>query len=47
MAMATVTWAAAAEVIIMDGAEAAVITMAGHAAIIVTIADTPAGEHFR
>jgi len=47
MAMATVIWAAAAEVIIMDGAEDAVITTAGHAVIIVTIADTPAGEHFR
>jgi hypothetical protein len=40
MAMATVIWAAAAEVIIMDGAADAVI-------IIVTIADTPAGEHVR
>jgi hypothetical protein len=39
MATATVIWAAAAEVIIMDGAEDAVI--------IVTITDTPAGEHFR
>jgi hypothetical protein len=38
MAMATVIWAAAAEVIIMDGAEDAVI---------IIIADTPAGEHFR
>jgi hypothetical protein len=37
--MATVIWAAAAEVIIMDGAEDAVI--------IITIADTLAGEHFR
>ena len=37
MAMATVTWAAAAEVIIMDGAEDTVITTAGHAGIIVTI----------
>lgn len=40
MATATVIWAAAAEVIIMDGAEDAVI-------IIITIADTPAGEHFQ
>jgi len=47
MAMATVIWAAVAEVIIMDGAEDAVITTAGHAVIIVTITDTPAGEHFR
>jgi hypothetical protein len=47
MAMATVIWAAAAEVIIMDGAEDAVITTAGHAVIIVTIADTAAGGHFR
>lgn len=45
--MVTVTWAAAAEVIITDGAEDAVITTAGHAVIIVTIADTAAGEHFR
>jgi hypothetical protein len=34
MAMATVIWVAAAEVIIMDGAEDAVIT-------VITIADTP------
>jgi hypothetical protein len=47
MAMATVIWAAAAEVIIMDGAEDAVITTAGHAVIIVTITDIPAGGHFR
>ena len=47
MAMATVIWAAAAEVIIMDGAEDAVITTAGPAVIIVTITDIPAGEHFR
>ena len=40
MAMATVIWAAAAEVIIMDGAEDAVITTAGHAVIIVTITVT-------
>src|SRR5436309_2210896 len=45
--MATVIWAAAAEVIIMDGAEDAAITTAGHAGIIVTITDTRAGEHFR
>jgi hypothetical protein len=45
--MATVIWAAAAEVTIMDGAEDMVITTAGHAAIIVTITDMPAGEHFR
>jgi hypothetical protein len=45
--MATVIWAAAAEVIIMDGAEDTVITTAGHAVIIVTIADIRAGEHFR
>jgi hypothetical protein len=45
--MATVIWAAAAEVIIMDGAEDAVIITAGHAVIIVAITDTPAGEHFR
>jgi hypothetical protein len=36
MAMATVIWAAAAEVIIMDGAEDAVITT-----VIITIADSP------
>jgi hypothetical protein len=47
MAMATVTWAAAAGAIIMDGAEAAVITTAGRMVIIVTIADIPVGEHFR
>ena len=47
MAMATVIWAAAAEVIIMDGAEDAVITTAGRAVITVTITDTPAGEHLR
>jgi hypothetical protein len=47
MAMATVIWAAAAEVIIMDGAEDAVITTAGDAVTIATITDTPAGEHFR
>jgi hypothetical protein len=46
MVMVTVIWAAAAEVIIMDGAEDAVITTAGHAVITVTT-DTPAGEHFR
>jgi hypothetical protein len=40
MAMATVIWDAAAEVIIMDGAEDAVI-------ITVIVADTPAGEHFK
>ena len=45
--MATVIWAAAAEAIIMDGAEDAVITTGGDAAIIVTITNTPAGEHFR
>jgi hypothetical protein len=44
MAMATVIWAAAAEVIIMDGAEDAAITTAGHE-VIVTITDTAAGEH--
>ena len=38
MAMATVIWAAAAEVIIMDGAEDAVI--------IVTITDTPQESTF-
>jgi hypothetical protein len=37
--MATVIWAAAAEVIIMDGAEDTAITTAGHAVIIV-ITDT-------
>ena len=47
MAMATVIWAAAAAVIIMDGAEDAAITTAGHAVIIATIADTAAGEHVR
>jgi hypothetical protein len=47
MAMATAIWAAAAEVIIMDGAEDAVITTVGHAVIIVTIADIPAGERSR
>jgi len=47
MAMATVIWAAAAEVIIMDGAEDAVITTAGHAVIIVAITDSAAGERFR
>ncbi len=46
MAMATAIWAAAAEVIIMDGAEDAVITTAGHAVIIVTIADTPQESTF-
>ena len=46
MTMATVTWAAAAEVIITDGAEDAVITMAGPADIIATVIDTAAGEHF-
>jgi hypothetical protein len=46
MAMATVIWAAAAEVIIMDGAEDAAITTAGHEVIIVTITDIAAGEHF-
>ena len=35
--MVTVIWAAAAGVIIMDGAEDAVITTAGHAVIIVTV----------
>jgi hypothetical protein len=39
MAMATVIWAAAAEVTIMDGAEDTVITTAGHAVIIATTAD--------
>jgi hypothetical protein len=47
MAMATVIWATAAEVIIMDGAEGMVITTAGDAVIIVTITDIPAGEHFQ
>jgi hypothetical protein len=47
MVMATVIWAAAAAVIIMDGAEDAAITTAGHAVIIATIADTAAGEHVR
>jgi hypothetical protein len=37
MVMVTVTWAAAAEVIITDGAEGAVITMAGHAVDIIAI----------
>src|SRR3954454_20806338 len=46
MAMATVIWAAVAEVIIMDGAEDAVITTAGHAVIIVTITDTPQESTF-
>jgi hypothetical protein len=45
--MATVIWATAAEVIIMDGAEDTVITTAGDAVIIVTITEPPAGEHFR
>jgi hypothetical protein len=44
MAMATVIWAAAAEAIIMDGAEDAAITTAGHEVIIVAITDTAAGE---
>jgi hypothetical protein len=44
--MATVIWAAEAEVTIMDGTEDAVITTAGHAVIIVAIIDSPAGEHF-
>ena len=44
--MAMVIWSAAAEVIIMDGAEDAVITTAGHAVIIVTIADTPPESTF-
>ena len=39
--MVTVIWAAAAEVIITDGAEDAVITTAGDAAIVVTTTDTP------
>jgi hypothetical protein len=47
MAMVTVIWAAAAEVIIMDGAEDTVVTTVGDAVIIVTITDIPAGEHFR
>jgi hypothetical protein len=42
MAMVTVIWAAAAEVITMGGAEDEVIIT-----VIVTIADIPAGEHFR
>ena len=37
MAMVTVIWAAAAEVIITDGAEDAVITTAGHAVDITTV----------
>jgi hypothetical protein len=41
MAMGTAIWAAAAEVIIMDGAEDAVIITAGHAVIIVIVTDTP------
>ena len=45
--MVTAIWAAAAEAIIMDGAEDGVITTAGDAVIIVTITDTSAGEHFR
>ena len=44
--MATVIWAAAAEVITMDGAEDAVITTAGDAVIIVTT-DIPAGDRLR
>jgi hypothetical protein len=46
MAMATAIWAAAGEVIIMDGAEDAAITTAGREVIIVTITDIAAGEHF-
>jgi hypothetical protein len=46
MVTAMVIWAAAAEVIIMDGAEDTVITTAGDAVIIVTITDASAGEHF-
>jgi predicted GTPase len=41
MAMAMVIWAAAAEVIIMDGAGDTVVTTAGDAVIIVTITETP------
>jgi hypothetical protein len=37
MAMVTVIWAVAAEVIITDGAEDAVITTAGHAVDITTV----------
>jgi hypothetical protein len=46
MAMATAIWAAAVEVIIMDGAEDAVITTAGHAVIIVIVTDTPPESTF-
>jgi hypothetical protein len=41
MAMVTVIWAAAAEVIIMDGAEDMVITTAGHAVAIGTTTKFP------
>lgn len=41
--MVTVTWAAAAEVIITDGAVDVVITMAGHAADITTAIETRTG----
>jgi hypothetical protein len=41
MATVTVIWAAAAEVIIMDGAEDMVITMAGHAVATGTTTKVP------
>jgi hypothetical protein len=48
MAMVTVIWATAAEVIITDGAGDTVITTAGHAVIIATATtDSPAGGRFR
>jgi hypothetical protein len=46
MAMVTVTWAAAAEVIITDGAEDAVIITAGHAVDITTAIETRTGGRF-
>ena len=46
MAMVMVIWAAAAEVIIMDGAEDAVTTTAGHAVNITTGIETRTGGRF-
>lgn len=46
MAMATVIWAAAAGVIITDGAADAVITTAGHAVDITTVIKTRTGGRF-
>jgi hypothetical protein len=46
MATVTVIWAAAAEVIITDGAEDMVITMAGHAVAIGTTTKVPSRRPF-